>query len=271
MLRLTILLLLAGLNFSASATSIDVGGRQIDVPVPDGFVELTPAIPSLYDAMTARVGPNIRFITFIRAADAEAMLRGGPIEFERYLTVAVDKNLDGKSISTDNFKELREQHASQLEQAIATTGEDRDNVLGDTLDKLGIPHRGDIEVFVNPVVPLPIHLDTTDRFAYSGHLNVETSVASEPSRHNTYTSTTLVLHVLDRFLILHVYGSDSDLDWTRTQASRLADAIVAANPIFGGISNWEKSVESSLIGAVSAGVLALLAFLFWKNKRRDKD
>ena len=64
MTRLTTLLALAGLACNANAASIDLGGRQIEIPIPDGFVELTPDMAPYYDTMSAYVGPNnVRFLT----------------------------------------------------------------------------------------------------------------------------------------------------------------------------------------------------------------
>lgn len=283
MLRSIVPLILFGLGSITNAATIDLGGRSVEIPIPDGFVELTPEMPPYYESMAAYVGPNnVRYLTLVRSVDAEALLRGESIELHRYLTIETEKGLVNASISSANFEELRELFVSQLDEIFAAAGQGVDDMLSDGNDTLSESFGTDVEVEVGGIVPLPVHQDEVDKVAFSTRMNVGANIAGQSMEPDTIAGTTLVLHVLDKVLFLYVYGDDPDLDWTRNQANEFADAILAANPMTGEVQdarqgpgafgiNWGEVMNSALIGAATAGGIALLAAWFRNRRRRDED
>ncbi|MGB5164979.1 MAG: hypothetical protein WBN61_06970, partial [Woeseiaceae bacterium] len=92
-------------------------------------------------------------------------------------------------------------------------------------------------------------------------------------------ATTLFLHVKDKVLFLYVYGSKSELDWTREAAAMWATDIVAANPMSADEKravdksdsfsvNWNQVLEKALIGALVGGVIGFISFFFRKRKKK---
>lgn len=274
------LLLTLGASLSANGVEIKVGDRLIDVPLPDGFVELTPMMSPYYETMRAYVAPNnIRYLTLIPKDNAEALLRGEDIELERYINVESEKGLTATSVSSDQFAELRGILRNQIEEMYANVEKQLPEMMNKGNAAISSEFSVDIAVEVGGIVPLPVHLDTDNAIANSMFMTVGVNVDNEDAGTDVIAATTLFLYVKDKVLFLYVYGSETELDWTKDTAAMWATAIVATNPL----STDEKRVvddsdsfsfnrsqvlEKALIGVVIGGVVGIFFFL---SRRRKKE
>jgi hypothetical protein len=111
--------LLQGLGLDVRALEIEVGDRPINLPLPDGFVELTPAMSPYYETMRAYIGPNnLRYATLITANDAEALLRGQDIELERYINVESENGISATSVSSAQLSRRKVGHGYPCRQSV---------------------------------------------------------------------------------------------------------------------------------------------------------
>ncbi len=273
-------LLLQGMSLNVSAVEIEVGDRPVNLPLPGGFVELTPQMSPYYDAMKAYIAPsNVRFLTLITASKADALLRGEEVELDRYMNVETEKGISRSSVSTDQFSELRDIVRDQIVDIYAEI----ENKLPDFIDEGNreLSQKFDIDVAVElgGMVPLPVHLDTESAIANSMFMTVGASADGESLGTDVLAATTLILHVKDKVIFLYVYGKESDLEWTREAAARWATDIRAANPLStseqraversssSGI-NWSRVFEKALIGAFLGGIIGFISFLFGRRKKQ---
>ena len=194
---------LADLTGAESDLRIDVGGRQIDVPLPAGFVELTADRQPEYAAEYAAVPDgNVQYAVLIPAASVPLASETPLLPYARKFSVQTTDALAQTSTDQVEFENftvyLRQTRQHQLDAGIEV---------------------------------LPVHADEVDRLAYSmlfGSSDEKESAVDSGA--GTRTAVTLtVLHVGSRVLFLYAVGSAGDLDWTRRESTAWADAIAAAN------------------------------------------
>lgn len=272
-------LLIQGVSLSAGAEEVRVGDRLINVPLPDGFVELTPNMSPYYEAMRAYIAPsNIRYLTLITEDKAEALLRGENVELDRYINVESEKGISATSVSSSQFAELRRIIRNQIDEMYANVEKQLPEIVGKGNTTLSAEFSAELAVEVSGMVPLPVHLDKDDAIANSIFMTVGASVDGEDLGTDVLAATNLILHVKDKVLFLYVYGSKSELDWTREAAAMWATDILAANPLSAdekravdksdsfGI-DWNRVFEKALIGALVGGLIGFVFFFFKKRKK----
>lgn len=230
--RIFAVFLLAGMSLSVSAAEIDVGGRQLTVTTPEGYAELTPNMSPYYETMQAYVAPtNYRYLSLILKDKADALLSGELVEFERYMNVESEKAISTKSISAAMFDEFRGILRTQLDEMFEKVNKRLPGMFDKGNAKVRETFDADIAFSTGNMVPLPIHLDSTNAMANSMYINYGASINGEDVGSHVVAATMLTLHVKDKVLFLYVYGSESDLEWTRDFAANWAAQIVAANPV----------------------------------------
>lgn len=274
-----VLLLMQGVCLSAGAVEIKVGERPINVPLPDGFVELTPAMSPYYETMKAYIGPNnVRYLTLVPDEKAEALLRGEELGLERYFRVESEKNISAASVTSGQFVEFRSILRNQNADMYAEFEAQLPEIVNEGNKTLSADLAADIAVELGGIVPLPVHLDTDNAIANSMFMTVAVTVGGEEMGTETLAATSLILHVKDKVIFLYAYASKSELDWTRDAVATWATDIVAANPLSAdekraidksGSSgvNWSQVLEKALIGALVGGAIGLVSFFF---RRREK-
>ncbi len=273
------LLLIQGFSLSAGAVEVKVGDRLINVPSPDGFVELTPKMSPYYETSRAYIAPNnIRYLTLIAEDKAEALLRGEDVELNRYVNVESEKGISAISVSSGQFAELRSILRNQIDELYANVEKQLPQMVDEGNKTVSAEFAADIAIELGGLAPLPIHLDTDHAIANSMFMTVGVAVDGDDVQSSVLAATSLTLHVKDKVIFLYVYGSKSDLNWTRQVAAMWATDIVAANPMstaerravdksdsFG--INWSQVLEKALIGALVVGLIAFVSLFFRKNKK----
>ncbi len=265
-------LLITGLSLNAGAADINVGNRLVNVPLPDGFTELTPDMSQYYGTIQAFVAPtNTRHLTLIPNAVADAMLRGELVDLERYMSIESEQGLSAASLSAAEFAELRRHYRDQVDELYATVEERLPGMLEEGNRVVSEALSADMAVDFGGMVPLPIHLDTDNAIASSLFMTVGATVNGENVGSDVLAGTSLILHVKDKVLFLYVYGPESDLEWTRETAAAWATSIVAANPFYSEEQRGAEKPDSfsgdtgrifeiALIAALIGALIGLVSF-----------
>jgi hypothetical protein len=267
-------------GLDAYAVDIDVGDRPISLPLPDGFVELTPAMSPYYEAMQAYIAPtNIRYVTLIRENDAQALGRNEAVELARYINVETEKSISASSVSPQSFAELRKVLREQSEELYAIVENKVPDMISRGNKALSEQFDADVAVELGGIVPLPIHVDTEQMLGSSTFVTVGASADGENPDSVVLAVTTLVVRVKDKVLFLYFYGHESDLDWTRAAAAEWANSILAVNPwsaaeqrtaegTFWSRIDWNQVLEQALFAALIGGAIAFASVLYRKRKKQ---
>ena len=276
----TAVLCVFALFSAASAVEITVGERRIDVPLPEGFVVLTPEMSPYYESLNAYVGPNnVRFLTLIRQEEADAIGRDEDVEIVRYINIESERSATNASVTSAQFAELRQVIKGQLDELYAQAEEQLPQLVGSGNEAASEAMNADVNVQVGGLRPLPVHIDRADAISNSMYANVGGLVNGEDLGSSTIAATTQIQHVKDKILFFYIYADQEDLEWTRETADALASAVVAQNPLApaereadenSGSSgfNWDSVRKNALIGGIIGGVVGLLSYL---RRRRQEE
>ena len=271
-------ILVLGFFHYTDATEIEVGDQQISVPTPDGFVELTPQMTPYYETMRAYISPdNIRYFTLVDENEGAAILRGEAVELGRFMSIESQKVMREVSVSYEQFAELRGIVRDQIDEVFASVETQLPELIEKGNKDVSETFSTDLAVELGGMVPLPVHLERDNLVANSMYLTAGASVDGEDYEEETSAATIVFLHVQNKILFLYVYGSKSDLGWTRDTAAAWADSILAANPSTeddessveqpdsSGI-DWSKVLERALFGVILGGGVVLLVSLMRRRK-----
>ena len=266
------------MSLNAGAIEIDVGDRQIDLPVPEGYVELTPAMSPYYETMRAYISPrNVRYLMLVDASWADALSRGQAGDLVRFMNVETAKKISALSISSADFGEIRSDIRDQNDETFSEVKRQLPEILDKGNAKVSEELNTKVVAKVGGFVPLPVHLDSDDAIAYSMYVTAGGSVNGQDLNNTVLAATALVLHVKDKVLFLYVYAPEPELEATRALSAGWARDIVAANPLsgdekravrrIGGGIDWQQVAKNALIGGVIGGLMGLLGRVVIKHKK----
>ena len=266
----------------ASAEEVDVGGQMIEIPTPAGFTNLVPAHSPYYETSKAFEAPgNIRYVSLLPKETAEILEKGGFATYRRYMNVETARNISARNISTVQFEELRDVLRNQLNEMMANVEEALPGIIDKANADISEEFDADLELSVGDLVPLPVHQDSANAIAYTMFMTVASSADGVAEELEVSSATMLTLLVNERVLFLYVYGTEDDVEWTRSTAASWADAILAANSGGAGARDAQAPEDTSGSAwrdmltdpAVVTIVILVLIWLIWqvavKPKRRE--
>ncbi len=247
----------------SNAKTLQVGGRSLEVPEPDGFVEVTPEMPGLYGITRGIVDPdNETLAYFIPSEMADAAKAGQATPPKKYFVLKVQGNTEFVALDAAGFGGL----VAGVKSSNQMISEEMKSQLGDDYSPAAV-------VKLRGVAALPPHQESDVVFAYSMLTN--SGAFGQPMM----SATTSYANVAGKMLILHAYGEESDLEWTRSAAGAWTKAVLAANPKppASGLANSAATsageqfgggdLKSGVIGAVVGVVLAVLVLGLKKRKK----
>lgn len=211
-------------------TTIDVGGVEIDIPSPSGFVAVTREMPTLYDLQKHFVADgNEEFVGFVAEEGAPAARRGEIPDMTRRFSVQTAKSLKLTMFSEEEFHELisivRSENAALIEAVEEEIPAATERVNRGVKDDYDV----DLALEITQMLPLPAHDFTRRTLAFSAYAKY--SVNDENGRPVPYiaTLTATFVHVKGKILFLYCYGDEDDLEWTREVSRTWANSILASN------------------------------------------
>ena len=247
----------------SNAKTLQVGGRSLEVPEPDGFVEVTPEMPGLYGITRGIVDPdNETLAYFIPSEMADAAKAGQVTPPKRYLVLKVQGNTEFVALDAAGFAGL-----------VAGVKSSNQMISEEMKSQLGADFSPAAVVKLRGVAALPPHEESDVVFAYSMLTN------SGAFGQQMMSATTSYANVAGKMLILHAHGEEGDLEWTRSAAGAWTKAVLAANPKppVGGASSTPAAsdgeqfgggdIKSGVIGALIGVVLAFLVLRLKKRKQ----
>jgi hypothetical protein len=262
-----VMLLTIAMMAMSHAKTLQVGGRSLTVPEPEGFVEVTPDMPELYGITRKMVDPDNETLAFhIPAEMADAAKAGKVPQPERYFVLKVQGNTEFVAMDASGFEGL----VSGVRSSNQMITKEMKSELGDSFDPAAV-------VALRGVAFLPPHRESEVAFAHSMLINTVAFGGNEQKQ--LMSATTSYANVAGKVLILYAYGAEKDLDWTRTAAGAWTDAVLAANPKppvrmaqdeagNSGLGQAGGSdLRSGVIGAVIGGVLVFLLVLLMKRRQ----
>ncbi len=271
--QFVLILFFLTINTSVCAESFDIGGNQIILPTPEGYVQVTQEMDAVHRLSMQMTDPmNDLLAYYISESVASIAMDGELPPLERTFMVKVNKELKGMIVSSQDFAEIKIMTKRQNNEALESVK----SQMPEMMDKSskGISKEFDINfaLQVTNMIPLDSHYESDNAFSYSMYINYGVS-AEGLKEESVMVVTSTFINVSGKIIFLYCYGPQSDLEWTRNAIKSWTERVLSSNDqpptqSSGGI-NWDKVIEKGIVGAIIGGLIGLvlsLISLFKKKK-----
>ncbi len=121
----------------------------------------------------------------------------------------------------------------------------------------------DLALSLSQIIPLDLHYEAANAFAYSMYFKLG-SVKDGSKEESICSATATYVNVAGKFLFLYCYGSQDDLEWTRSASKAWTEMVMESNgqppshSSEGSGYYWSKVITIGMIGVIAAGFLVLV-------------
>jgi hypothetical protein len=248
-----------------------IGGNQIEIPAPEGFVKVTDEmtmVSKFVDQMSDPMNDLIAY--YIQESDAEIALSGDIPDMEKTFMVKVNKELRNITVSRSDFADLKQMMKKQNKEIFKSIQEQVPEYMDQMSSGVSDEFDVDFAMQVSQMIPLDVHSETTDSMAYSMYINYGIQVEGEDES-GVVAATATNLNVSGTLLFLYSYAPKEQLEWTRTSSTEWTDRVISRNSappekIRRNSFDWGSVGSKALAGAIVGGFFALIGMFFKKKK-----
>ncbi len=236
----------------SSANTVSIGGTEIVIPNPPGFVAVTPHTPQmarLRDLIEKFVAPpNELLIWFIPEESIPIVLKDATPQFTRHFLIQTPQALAKAptSVSHSYFLEMKEILKARQDEMVKKAERFMSDLLESAKEEISEEYNVNLDASISQIVPFPVHEETNRTIAFSfltkGKANDE---FGNPVPYGS-ASTSTAIHVKGKVLFLSSTAEETGLEWSRQISKQWADAVIAANP-----PDLQSSLKESLPSAVT--------------------
>lgn len=231
-MRLLLALVLLVAPTFAAAEPIVVGGRVIQIPVPEGYAVVTRDMKAVWDlAEVAGGATNEVKLTLIAEEGVREALTGEMTGMVRYFMVQSMKALERQELSASDFQEVMSLTRARISQSLMEQVLDEAPEYFDKMSEIEARRTGtNPGIGISGVKMMPLHRQTDRSMAFS--MLMGTSFLDEfGTKHNAVIPATNTIALINgRLLFFYAYGDADDLDWTREVSDEWIHEILDANP-----------------------------------------
>lgn len=222
-------LLFIVLFVSVNAKPFTIAEKTIEIPSPKGFAIVTPQMGDLNRFSLQLVDPaNDQLAYYITESDVPAAISGKTPSLDRYCVLKVSKRLKTMVLDLNDFTKIKNAVKQQNKQILKSIEAKIPSLMEQTNKGVSKEFGVDFAIKVSQMVPLDMHHATDNTFAYSMYLNY--GVAAENYKEDFIVSATAtVINISGKILFLNCYGTQEDLEWTRSASKAWAKMIIENN------------------------------------------
>lgn len=256
-MKKSLLLILLFSNTFAFAEGFDIGGKQVVVDPPEGFVRVTENMVAVFQMCYQMSDPvNDVLAYYIPETDAPAAIEGKVLPLEKMFVLKVSQNLKDAIFSLQEFAELKKITKNHNKEIVASL----QTQLPDLMEKLLQENSNDADLDyalqISKIIPFEPHFETENVISYSMYikLGLQGDGGSEDA---TLAATLNTVNISGKVLFLYCYGPQESLEWTRYTSLAWVDKVLAGNvePPDKWTSmvdhiDWKKVSEKGLFGAI---------------------
>jgi len=268
--------LVALLAMAGHAGTIDVGGMDLEIPAPEGFVRVTPQMGAAHRFGRQLADPlNDLLAFYIPESCIPAAILGERSAFTRYFLFKINREIRDRVVDRGDFETLKEALKSENRRLAAEDGTRIEELIRERLPSLGEESGAEPAFPIPRLAPLEPHEETGNLLAYSMLLDAAGPGGNGGAEGVAVTMT--LLHVSGKVLFLYCYAPPEELEWTREASSRWARAILEGNPSEppppGLLSrfDWLEIASNALVGAAVAALLSLISAHRARRRKGDMD
>ncbi len=262
--------LLAGPVLATEPVTVEVGGRSLLIPAPEGFERSDRVLP-LYDEVNeAMLPPTNRRLASFAPPEVVAKLRAGEIEeAARHFALQSTKQLESQEISERAFQDARSAMKKEMEGLRAKLDEETQKLIASGKAKIAEQQGVDLDLSVSDTAVLGFFEDNEMALGFTLAMNV-----NMPKGRSRQVCAAVVAPVNGRMVNFYAYSaytSAADRQWAETAARAWKNAALAANPRVPGsvLDGFDLGSvgRSALFGGIAGLAIGLVQ---WLRKRRSR-
>jgi hypothetical protein len=264
------------------SNSLHVGGVTIEAPSLPGFNEISKISPDVVALAQAMIPATKRLLgVYLSDRDYEKLVNGESPEFDRYIFIQVHRELENKNLSRADFREISTQLKAQQDTILDDVKEDVGKIIDNASNQISEDYDVSLDMELGDQKSLGVFLDQPNAVAFTSLVKYQGSLEGE-SFDYVMAGSTMLMKVKRRLLYVYVYSqydAQADVDWVESRTTELANLLLTANhgsaesddgfgDSFLSAIKFGSVVNSSIIGAIVGGFVALMFVLFGGSKRR---
>lgn len=213
-----------------SSVAVRIGKREIALPGPAGYVEITVNRERVRRLMEAGLPPENRHVaTFAPPTEAATIDAGGSLR--QWAMVQTVRSIEDMAIDAQQFQGLRNTARNGWLDAIKRVEKRLGRVFTEASERIASDLDVDVAIGVDKIAPIGIFLDRPDAIGMVMLMRSETKTPTETLQATTLGTMTF-LRVKDRVVCLYLYnvrnGSD-EVELIKRSSTAWADAVQASN------------------------------------------
>jgi len=246
---------------------LNVGGRSVTIPAPEGSFLRCDGINKEWDDFSASLLPetNRRLAYFGTKEDRDVLSRGKVPNFEKSYFIQVLKAIEAKEIGERTYSEVRDEVKKGLQTVQSRLDEEIEKASRAGDRKLKEKAGPEAALSFSGTAPLGVFEDTTNALGFSMALKSHAKAGSGGIEDRSVVSA-IVTPVNGRLLFLYCSQPyQSDADQKKAEASLVAwrNGILAANPKIEGPSASSFSFynlgRATVVGAMIGAFVGLVS------------
>ncbi len=211
------------------ADTFDVGGKNINIPSPPGFVPITKAMDGAYRLSQRMSNPRTdQLALYISKSNVPAALKGEIPSLKRYFIVTVSKNAKHMTIGAKEFSILKDTVKSQNKKIIREVKAKMPEILKKISEGISKEFNAKMSMKISKMIPLDLHYESENAFSYSMYIAYKASMG-DSSISEIVPATITFVRVADKVIFLIAYGSKKDLEWTRNVSKTWSRMVISSN------------------------------------------
>jgi hypothetical protein len=226
-----IVALLIGAPLAAlGATTVSVGGVLLQIPEPDGYVAVTPQMSETSRVLAQFVPPtNVELVAFIPKDEAPIAARGELPDTARYFIVEIARSIIYREASSSDFAEVKNNVSDTIQETARRVEQQFPDLMKSVNNSITKKYGVDFGGATVSAVPLPIHTDSSNTFAYSMFVKYKLKAGHGHAPSNAMVVTTTFVNIRGKILFLYCYSRSGNLVWSRSASKDWAKAVIDAN------------------------------------------
>jgi len=253
-----------------STVEVEVGGRMIRLPLPEGTLRIDGINPEADRVTAAMLPESNRFLARFERVDGA----GGDGERRDFNAQAL-RSLENQEIGTATFSSMKQGLKAELDKAGDAIREEVAKIPGRAEDALRDVFDVDAALSVTDSAVLGYFGDSPTSLGFTMVAKVVTTVGDETAE-GKVVAAAMMVPVNGRLIYLYAnsaFESDADRKWAEQAVTAWRDAVVAANPQVAGPPARPSSRgvgRSALVGGLVGGLTAFLFVIFKNLKKRNQ-
>ncbi|HEX7653272.1 MAG TPA: hypothetical protein VF607_07180 [Verrucomicrobiae bacterium] len=206
-----------GTNFTVS-----IGGATVQIPVPESFVEV-----GTKNRMIPMVPGNRLLAWFAMPEDMKHFDSEPAHQLRRHIQVQVPKKSEDQELDADHFAMVATGIAKQQDQGHAKAAQEVNKIL----KQLSAPEKGGPPIRISEPKSLGSFLKTDEAVGFAMLMSVTANEQGLRSAHPIAVGA-VAMRVKQKLLYVYAYsmaGSTASIDWVKSEAKAVAEAILKAN------------------------------------------